>query len=268
MESVFQFNTLYVLESLPDNEIQTGQMLYEDIIKRSSESTGLHHTKLLKLDNRVSFIESLKSIELYAKEGFHPFIHFEIHGDNQKNGLILKSGEIIYWSELINLARQINIVTNNNLVMSLATCYGAYFLKEIKILEAAPFCGCVATTGLLYEDEIITRFTIFFETLFESTNFDLAVNRLNNIDGLKYKFQVISAEELFEDLIEIFINENFNPSHPKYKTWTNQLFKQLKINLVFQSIPKKKLKELVTDQINKKGETFKAELKNSFLMSE
>ena len=78
-------------------------MLYEDIVRKSPERTGLHHTKFLKFDNKVSFIEGLKTIELYAKKGFHPFIHFEIHGDNQKNGLILKSGEIIYWNELAEL---------------------------------------------------------------------------------------------------------------------------------------------------------------------
>lgn len=268
MESIFQFNTLYVIESLPDSEIQTGQILYEDIVRRSSERTGLHHTKLLKLDNRTSFIEGLNTIELYAKKGFHPFIHFEIHGDNQKNGLILKSGEIIYWNELASLTRQINIITNNNLVVSLATCYGAYFLTEIKIIEAAPFCGCVATTGLLYEDEIITRFTIFFETLFEATNFDLAVDRLNNTDGLQYKFKFITAEELFEDLVMTMTNEDFNPSHLKYKAWTNRLTKNLKNNLLFQSVPKKKLKDIVREQIDKKGETFKSMLKKSFLLSE
>lgn len=268
MKSIFRFNTLYVIESLPDSESQTGQILYKDIVRRSSERTGLHHTKLMRLDNKASFIEGFKTIELYAKKGFHPFIHFEIHGSNQKNGLILKSGEIIYWNELASLTRQINIITNNNLVVSLATCYGAYFLAEIQILEAAPFCGCVATTGKLYEDEIIARFTIFFETLFEGTNFDLAVDRLNTTDGLQYKFKFISAEELFEDLAIIMTNEDFNQSHFKYKIWINRLTKKLKDNLQFQSIPKKKLKEIVREQIDRRDETFKSELKKSFLLSE
>lgn len=264
MESVFQFNTIYIIESLPDNEHQTGEMLFNDIVKRNAERTGLHHTKLLKLDTKVSFITGLETIKSYSLKGFHPFIHFEIHGSNKKNGLILKSGEIILWKELANLTRQINIITKNNLVISFATCYGAYFLSEIKALESAPFCGCVSTTGILYEDEIITRFTKFFETLFEVKNFDLAVERLNTTDGLPYKFKFLTAEEFFVDLVETMTNEDFNSKHIKYRMWVNRLTKVFKNNLTLQNIPQKKLKEIVREEITKKSETFKSELKKSF----
>lgn len=268
MESVFQFNTIYVIESLSDDEKQTGEMLYNDIIKRSSERTGLHHTKLLKLDNKDSFIKAFEIIKDYSIKGFHPFIHFEIHGSKEKNGLVLRSEEIVLWKELADLTRQINIVTKNNLVISLATCYGAYFLNEIKILEPAPFCGCVSTTGKLYEDEIINRFTVFFETIYDNMNFDLAVEKLNTTDGLNYKFKFLTAEECFENLIEKMTTQNFNSKHMEYKMWVNRLVKVLSKNSIFQNVPEKKLKEIVREQINKKGETFRTEFKKSFLLSE
>ena len=262
MESIFHFNTIYIIESLSDNEKQTGEMLYNDIVSRHSERTGLHHTKLLKLHTKVSFITGLETIKSYSLKGFHPFIHFEVHGS--KDGLVLKSGEKILWKELANLTRQINIITKNNLVISFATCYGAYFLSEIKALESAPFCGCVSTTGLVYEDEIITRFTKFFETLFEVTNFDLAVENLNTTDGLPYKFKFLTAEEFFDDLVKTMTNENFNSKHIKYRMWVNRLTKVLKNNFALQNVPQKKLKEIVREEITKKGEIFKSELKKSF----
>lgn len=266
MRSTFQFNTLYVIESLPDSEIQTGQILYSDIIKRSSERTGLHHAKLFSLRDRSSFIECLNTVRHYSRKGFHPFIHFEIHGDNQKRGLILKSGEIIYWNELADLTRHVNIITQNNLVISLATCYGAYFLTEINILKPAPFCGCVSTTGVLYIEEIIARFTVFFEALFEGTNFNIAVERLNNTGGLQYKFKFVTAKEIFEDSFSKMKNEDLNPDHSKYRNWVNRLTKGLKNDPMLQSVPQKKLKRMVIEQIDKKGKSLRSEIRKSFLL--
>jgi hypothetical protein len=268
MDTFFHFNTIYIIESLSDNEKQTGEILYNDIIKRSSERTGLHHTKLLKLETKEAFFKSFETINEYTLKGFHPFIHFEVHGSERKNGLVLKSGEIVLWKELADLTRQINVITKNNLVITLATCYGAYFLTEIKALDGAPFCGCVSTTGLLYEDEIITRFTIFFETLFDQTNFDLAVERLNTTNELGYKFKFLTAEEFFDDLVDKMTNENFNPKHIEFRTWVNRLVKKLQKNQIFLTVPEKKLKEIAREQIIKKGETFKAEFKKSFLLND
>ena len=268
MESIFRFNTIYIIESLSENEKQTGEILYNDIIKRSSERTGLHHTKLLKLDTKESFFKSFETIKDYSLKGFHPFIHFEVHGSEKKDGLILNSGELILWNELANLTRQINVITKNNLVISLATCYGAYFLSEIKALDGAPFCGCVSTTGILYEDEIITRFTIFFETLFENIKFDLAVEKLNTTNELKYKFKFITAEEFFDDLVEKMTTENFNSKHIEFRMWVNRLVKKIQENPIFLTVPEKKLKEIAREQIIKKGETFRTEFKKSFLLND
>lgn len=198
----FQFNTIYVLESLLDQEDKTGEILFNDTIKRNSERTDLFYTKFLKVPDKTTLIEYLKTINEYSKKQYHPFIHFEIHGSEEKDGLVLKSGELIKWNELADETRQINVTTRNNLVISLATCYDAYFCTEMKILKAAPFCGCVCATSQIPTYEIIPRFTIFFETLFDSRDFDLAITHLNEANNFKYRFKFMTCDELFENLFE------------------------------------------------------------------
>lgn len=165
MTTNFQFNTIYVLESLFEQDDKTGEELFNDTIKRNSERTGLFHTKFLRVADKTTLIEYLKTINEYSNKQYHPFIHFEVHGSKNKDGLVLNSDELITWNELADETRQINLTTKNNLVISLATCYGAYFCNEMRILKAAPFCGCVCTTSQIPNYEIIPRFTIFFETL-------------------------------------------------------------------------------------------------------
>ncbi len=267
MNRSFEFNTIYVVESLADHEEQTGEILYNDIIKRSSDRTGMHHTKLIKVDTKEAFCNALTNIKNHTHIGYYPFIHFEIHGSNKKNGLILKSGEIILWKELFSLTQQINIITKNNLVISLATCYGAYFLSEIKIYEAAPFCGFVSTTGLLYEDEIIAGFTSFFESIFDNRDFDIAVEKLNTANGLQKKYKFQTAEEFFEDLISNMM-PNFGVNHIDYKMRVIQLVNQSKLSPTYHNKSEDELRENIVTLINKQRETFKAEYKKTFLLSD
>lgn len=43
---------------------------------------------------------------------------------------------------------------------------------------------------------------MFFETLFDSRDFDLAITHLNEANNFKYRFKFMTCDELFENLFE------------------------------------------------------------------
>jgi len=269
MNKNFQFNTIYVIESLFDQDEKTGEILFNDTIKRNSERTGLFHTKFLSVTDKTTLIEYLKLINSNSKNQYHPFIHFEIHGSNGKDGLVLNSGELVTWNELADETRQINLTTKNNLVISLATCYGAYFCKEMNILKAAPFCGCVCATSAIPTIEIIPRFTIFFETLFETLDFDLAITQLNEANNFDYRFKFMTCDKLFEDLFNQMEKEELNVNSIIFENWVNNIAEVLKhSSTTFETTPKEQIQYQFRNELIRKTSSIKEELRKSFLIQD
>ena len=98
---------IVVFQSLPANDQQTGQDLYDDCIKRRIDYMQENEQKMTHsfydIQNKEQLIELFKYYETnaeYMADGL--LFHFEMHGD-QNDGLLLKNGEYIAWTELITL---------------------------------------------------------------------------------------------------------------------------------------------------------------------
>jgi hypothetical protein len=57
------------------------------------------------------------------------YLHFEMHGCRE--GLMLNSGELLSWEELYQYFVLINSRLQNQLFVSLATCFGAYIINSV-----------------------------------------------------------------------------------------------------------------------------------------
>ena len=92
---------IIVIESLEktDGINFTGESLYNDVIKRRIDLFEKDFThKFHKVNSKKDFIELMKYYQVnaeYLNDGI--VFHFEIHGDEDKNGLILANGEILKW---------------------------------------------------------------------------------------------------------------------------------------------------------------------------
>ena len=206
----FTFDKVYVIESLPDGERLTGKELYEDIIQRKIEQKGFEiHHQLFTVDTSADFFETLKFInEDVTENGFHPIIHFEIHGD--EDGLGLKSGDLVKWGELTDILRKINLGSNNNTFLSLATCYGIYIFKSIKPFLTSPFWGTVSSPDGILPSKALAGFQSFYETLLEDGDFNAAVVSLNKeYDESKTTFFLRNTQYVFQKAIENLESRNF-----------------------------------------------------------
>jgi hypothetical protein len=117
---------IIVIQSLKDNEVQTGINLYNDIIKRQIERLkSLISHEFYNVKEKEKLFEILKYVN--AQAPYFPkgiLIHLEMHGSKNLDGLVLSSDTIIEWSELVEYFRLINISSCNQLYITMATCFG------------------------------------------------------------------------------------------------------------------------------------------------
>ncbi len=265
----FEYDNIYVIESLDSDETQTGSILYNDILKWKAIKIGYLKCHLLRIDTAESFFNELEIIKRNAQENnTSPFLHLEIHGCT--DGLILNSGEKINWSELADRFREINIITKNNLFVSLATCYGAYIYGKIRPTLPAPFFAFIGPWEEVKVQDILKSFATFFEYLLDvdsAQHVDMveALKRLNESDKLPFRYYLYGAEEVFEKVFEDYERKFTNPDYfnKKVNDLVAKSLSDIRIRNT-QTIPEIRLR--IENHLVAKRKQMKESIKKKFLM--
>ncbi|WNB17551.1 hypothetical protein [Marivirga arenosa] len=207
-------NTIYVIESLPKDERQTGAELYNDIIKRYAEFSQrdlkliTYHIKLSSKDELLNLLDHLKSTIPNMNLGL--LIHIESHGS--EDGIHLANGDMVSWSELQEPLYTINYEADNKLYISMANCYGRFLYKTIDTAKKAPFCAFLSTSKKISPSEIGEYFDPFFDQLIKLRDFILAYKARENFES---KFYYKDVEMIFDEAL-IKWDEDIN-SNPELK---------------------------------------------------
>ena len=163
---------IVVIESLKDSERKTGTELYYDTIQRKIEFlSSSMKSRFFSVLDKNEFIESLNYIEAnaqYMESGI--LIHIEAHGAQSHTGISLQDGSLITWKDLIGTFRAINIITKNNLYISLATCFGRYMFEEVDSDLKSPYSCYISAIEEVLPSEIVDQFSLLFENLIEQCN--------------------------------------------------------------------------------------------------
>ncbi len=203
----FIFDRIYVLESLDEtNEKLTGKELYDDLLRwKESSFDGKLKTELLQIENKQHFFNVLEYIkDECVTGGHHPILHFEIHGSNQKNGLVLKSMELITWDELRRFLIDLNCQIGNNLFLTLAVCHGAHLMQIMRIDQPAPFCGFIGSFETINSSDLLMRYNEFYTEFLSSLQLHTAFERLTNANpSMPSTYRFISAQDTF---IKVYMN--------------------------------------------------------------
>ncbi len=141
-------------------------------------------------------------------------MHFEIHGSEE--GFKLSSGETVSYSEVAKIMREINVITNNNLMVSLASCFGAYIFGEINPSMPSPFFSIIAPWEKINEPDLMKSFLNYFEFLLncedpQKINLIEAVKKLNESDEYDYRYYFYNSEAVFEKILNQYELDLFNP---------------------------------------------------------
>jgi hypothetical protein len=207
-KSAFEFNSLYVIESLDVNEGDklTGTCLLENLRPYAEQCEALS-TALITVEDAVQFRNVMEWLEDKAKEGQRPVLHFEIHGTDTMDGLYIKNGDVIEWPEVLSRISEINYASGCNVLATFAVCYGQYLAQYINVGRRMPFCISLGSFKELYEDDLELRFFAFYKELLTSFNIDKAYQSL--LDAAPERpsnYSIIKADVLFANVMKSYLD--------------------------------------------------------------
>lgn len=205
----FDFNKIYVIESLGFDR-RTGHELYHSVVERFEHFHDIG-TEFFELDNKEELISVLNQIALECDSSqIKPLIHLEIHGLEDKSGLALFEGSIS-WRELAYYFRRINKASNWNLNLTMAVCYGNYFLESLTPLEPSPVAGFIGSFEEIHPYDILLRFDEFYTTLRDTLSLDRAIEAMMNQNGQFVNgYAYIDARRIFSDVYNKYLSNEFS----------------------------------------------------------
>ena len=193
------YSKIYICEALQGDELSTGTQLAKDILEPCKMEGIL--MDFCKVSDKREFMAFMNWVELQTREqGVFPIIHLEIHGN--ESGLGLPSNETIKWAEFSYICRAINEHCLNNLLVVLAVCHGYHSVLQVNITKLTPFCSLIGPTATVLDTQIAEDFPIFYKTLLNSNDLDLAFSTLGE------SYRLYRCEELFAKSLVAYINKH------------------------------------------------------------
>lgn len=193
------FTRIYIIESLQPGDNLTGIDLYNNLLQYQTIHYSEFEAILKSPRDKNEWNQLFNEIYADCETGRNaPILHFEVHGSNGRNGLVLTSGDLISWEELYADLVRINMAIKNGLFITMAVCYGDYLLSAVKIKCPAAFRGMIGSFETIQVVDLAIRYEEFYTELFESFDINKAYDRLlkaNHI--LPNSYKCYGAEYVF-----------------------------------------------------------------------
>lgn len=254
-----RFNRLIIIHNPIDNELNTGAEIeqYTEFLSIEYSFIKTYH----KIYSKECLVKLLQEIaEKCSNAEIYPILHFDLHGDENKKGLIITSkdnkNEFIDWNEFTDLCRKINILTNNNLIIVLASCNGYHAITNVDIKLPTPYYLLIGSPRPISAGYINERFPKFYNSLFKSNNIYEAIEFIKDM-FIQYHCEKLLLECYAKYYLDSCIGKNRNKR-------VNKIIKKFNIkNREKVKKLKKKLKHQISKLSNQKFEFNKT----TFLMS-
>lgn len=131
MKLNFSYNTVFFIQSLPQNEPATGEKLHKLLNQTNRVRNECIPTYFFDVENKRSFLDILSEISKKIKRFYtsenrivKPIIQFDCHGNN--SCFSLADGSTIPFEELAGFFGEINLESGMNLTIIGASCFGSY----------------------------------------------------------------------------------------------------------------------------------------------
>lgn len=252
-----EFSNVFVIESLRSGDATTGTDLFNDTVRPRMMQKGLEtQCQLISIATKAEFLDSLTEIKNQIIYNLvNPIIHLEMHGS--KDGLEVTNGEVITWQELQGRLIEMNSLSENNLFISMATCYGGYLYTVISPRLRTPFWGFIGPFEKVDTDEVLANYTAFYNEFLLSNDFGEAEKALHNSNPAQFsKFRLQNTEFVFSKAYANYESRYLTPEMiehrtnliaaqckdlPEFKGWTEAQMKEMAKGFIVDQ--KDKLKE-------------------------
>ena len=132
-------NAVAILDAIPDGELNTARILRDEIepILAFLDLEPRRVVKYFRIESLDSLTDALVSLRgEHGSNGLRPVLHIEGHGFGEQ-GIASPNG-CCTWEQLKKLITPLNMATQLNLLVVLATCYGGSFASAITTTDRAP----------------------------------------------------------------------------------------------------------------------------------
>ena len=178
MKKTYRSDSLFLIQSLGEADIQTGFLLAE----RIKEKPVLQSNAFFKdVVDKEAFLNFLKKIERGIDDGSWeaPIIHIECHGYIDGSGLKLRI-DGIEWSEVAPVLTRIKRKSKNNLLLVFGACFSLSFLMEFSMFKPSYCSVLLGVDESVYPSGLDERFYVFYEhILLKSGSANKAVALMN-----------------------------------------------------------------------------------------
>lgn len=177
--SEVRFNCVAIFDSIPDEELNTARKLRENLedIRYIKENLQVRYFRIEQASDIDSAVSSLIG---EASTGLKPWIHLEGHGKRDESGFVTASGTECSWAQFKDLITPLNIATDFNLFLILATCFGGSFTRAISTIDRAPVVGLIGPTRELTIGQIEYDFPAFYRAFFQNESITDALKALTS----------------------------------------------------------------------------------------
>lgn len=225
-------DVMYIIQSLKPDDLQLGKILADnlkaanDLLLKSEDIFFFH-----KLDTKEEIFNLLDKIAEESEER-HPIIHFQMHGDKMCIGTTRyhqsnNEADLITWEELASHLRPINIKTQNNLFITVASCIGAAFIQTIHLNLPAPVACYIGSFFKIPFGNIIASYDEFYNAYLRDGNLDNA-KQIINAESKKWfeenKKDLLKFGKMSENDIDNF-RYDFITSEGLFRFITNNIIK-------------------------------------------
>lgn len=197
------FDTVHIIESLRPGDCPTGRRLFEVLETLAAKPAVT--ARFWSVQSRAEFLEKLRSIARDSRaDGHFPLLHIEAHGSSQ--GIQVRSGECLSWSEFKGELTTINEISRLNLLVILVACEGAHLLSIIQPTDRAPVLALIGPNRIVTEDEIERASLAFYRTLFGANDGAAAWRAMNDaVSPGRLTFPVFTAEYVLRYVMNSYL---------------------------------------------------------------
>lgn len=133
-----------------------------------------------------------------------------MHGNEDKIGIEKGLKGLIDLSELFEKTRKANVLSHNNIMLTMAVCKGLNMIKYITMGRPMPFCSIIASEESLCNPISLENFTIYYKMLLQTGSIDNAFDSLKRLGGETDKYKQIKSEELFAHVMQMYLDNKCN----------------------------------------------------------
>lgn len=162
---------VFILESLV--KTKTGTLLYNNINRLKNHPYKNIISHLYSISTKEDIVKAFEDISIRIKKENINIIDIEAHGIESSEGFFLSSGKIVSWQDIIQLLEEINLKSNNSLVVFLSFCNGE-IPKELLNKQWCKYL--LYNDGILLSNDLVCAQQSFFECLLLNNDIEKAVS--------------------------------------------------------------------------------------------